>query len=876
MDDKQIKKMMKPEFAKNYEKYYPVKTLRALGYERYVCKSCGRGFWSQTARDVCDEAECSGGYRFIGESLTRKKFEYKEAWDVYVKTFEQWGYVPLERYPVVCRWYEDLYFVAAGINDFQPYVVSGEIEPPADAVLEPQFCLRFPDIDNVGITGRHYTGFIMVGQHTFNTPEKHVYFKEEGIEQIQHFLTRGGLGIPAHEIVFHEDVWAGGGNFGPSIEFFSRGLELGNQVYMQYEQLPDGSFRELRTKVIDMGAGLERWSWFSQGLPMSYDATFPKTMELIYNKVGWRPDRDFQARFARYAGILNVDEIEDVNSVWKDVAGHLGTDIKSLQEEVYRMRALYAIADHTRSLLVAIHDGALPSNVGGGYNLRNLLRRCWTLIDQYQLDLDINDVFRSHIDEFGDWYTELRDYGSLFEIIDVERKRYEESRRKSRDIIRRMVKSKEAFTADKLVELYDSQGISPELIKEAKPDVEVPEDFYARVQARHETKAARKIEVSETAGLPKTEPMYYERPLEFKFEANVVKLITPTKLVLDRTLFYPLGGGQAGDTGFINGIKVVDVYKQDGVIVHVLESPLPGDTKTVIGEVDRVRRRILSAHHSATHIVNYAARKVLGDHVWQAGAEKTPEKARLDITHYESLSFAQLQEIERVANDLVMKQVPIQVREMSRTAAEMEYSMRIYQGGAVPGKVLRIVIIDGYDVEACGGIHVDNTSKVGFIKMLSSERIQDGVVRLEFKSLENSLAEVQRHETILREVSNLWGVGYDDIPKTAQRFFSEWKELSKRNKELQSEFVVKLLESALKSPESYIELQLPVTDFGIMMKAAQSHKKEFKGKTVILKGENFAYGYSDTQNVKEKLGEQFVTVEGSEREARAFKAKGKA
>jgi alanyl-tRNA synthetase len=644
---------------------------------------------------------------------------------------------------------------------------------------------------------------------------------------------------------------------------------------MQYEQLPDG-FRELKTKVIDMGAGLERWAWFSQGLPMSYDATFPKTMELIYNKVGWRPDYEFQTRFARYAGILNVDEIEDVNSVWRDVAQHLGTDIGQLQDQVYRMRALYAIADHTRSLLVAIHDGALPSNVGGGYNLRNLLRRCWTLIDQYQLSLDLDDVFRSHIDEFGAWYTELRDYGSLFEILAVEKKRYDESRRKSRDIIKRMVKSKESFTAEKLVELYDSQGISPELIKEAKPDVQIPEDFYARVQARHEAKASRKVEASETVGLPKTEPMYYEHPHQFRFDANVVKLISPTKVVLDRTLFYPLGGGQASDTGFINGIRVVDVYKQDGVIFHVLEAPLPADTTKVTGEVDRDRRRILSAHHSATHIVNYAARKVLGEHVWQAGAEKTPEKARLDITHYESLTFAQLQEIERAANDLVMKQVPIQVREMSRTAAEMEYSMRIYQGGAVPGKTLRIVIIDGYDVEACGGIHVDNTSRVGFIKMLSSERIQDGVVRLEFKSLENALAEVQRHETILREVSDLWGVDYDNVPKTAQRFFIEWKDLTKRNKELQTEFASKLLEAALKCGDSFIELQLPVTDFGILMKAAQSHKKEFKGRTVILKGDNFAYGYSDTLDVKEKLGEQFATVEGSEHEARAFKAKSKA
>ena len=872
MDDKEIKKLMKPEFAKNYEKYYPVKTLRSLGYARYVCEKCGRGFWSRTERSVCDEAECSGGYRFIGESLARKKFEYKEAWDTFVGTFEQWGYVPLERYPVVCRWYEELYFVAAGINDFQPYVVAGEIEPPAPAVLEPQFCLRFNDIDNVGITGRHYTGFIMVGQHTFNTPEKHVYFKEEGIAQIHEFLTKG-LGIPADEIVYHEDVWAGGGNFGPSIEYFSRGLELGNQVYMQYEQLPEG-FRELRTKVIDMGAGLERWAWFSQGLPMSYDAAFPKTMEFLYNKTGYRPDPEFQREFAKYAGILNVDEIEDAHSAWSDIATKMGMSLEDLKDKVYKMRSLYAIADHTRSLLVAIHDGALPSNVGGGYNLRNLLRRCWTLIDQYDFDLDIDDVFRCHIDEFGSWYTELKDYGSLFDILAVERKRYEESRQKSQNIVKRMVKSKETFTPEKLVELYDSQGIAPEMIKEARPDVQIPEDFYARVQARHERKQERKVEANETAGLPKTVPLYYDRPHEFKFEADVLKLITPTKVVLDETLFYPLGGGQASDTGFINGIRVTDVYKQDGVIVHVLESPLPADIKQVIGDVDQARRRILSAHHTSTHIVNYAARKVLGDHIWQAGAEKTPEKARLDITHYESLTFDQLQEIERVANDLVMKNLPVRTEELSRTEAERRFSMRIYQGGAVPGKVLRIVQIDGFDVEACGGIHVDNTAKVGFIKMLSSERIQDGVVRLEFKSLENSLKEVQYHDRILKDVSDLWGVGYDDIPKTASRFFNEWKELSKKNKELQVELVKNLIESSLSSGND-VELTLP-GDFGALMKTVETMKPRFKGKTVILKGDNFAYGYSDNIDVLKKLNESYVNVTGSEHEARAFKAKPKA
>ncbi|MDD5111484.1 MAG: alanine--tRNA ligase-related protein, partial [Candidatus Altiarchaeota archaeon] len=251
-DFKGLKARVKPEFNQNYEKYYPVKSLGQMGFNRHVCQKCGRGYWSVKDDGLCGDASCRGGYDFIGRKLARKQFSYKEAWDEYVRVFSKWDYVPIKRYPVVCRWYEELYFVNAGINDFQPYVVAGEVEPPAPAVLEPQFCLRFNDIDNVGITGAHYTGFIMAGQHTFNTPKKHVYFKDEGILQMHEFLTKG-LGISAEELTFHEDVWAGGGNYGPSMEFFARGLELGNQVYMQYEVLPDGSSRELSTKVIDMG-----------------------------------------------------------------------------------------------------------------------------------------------------------------------------------------------------------------------------------------------------------------------------------------------------------------------------------------------------------------------------------------------------------------------------------------------------------------------------------------------------------------------------------------------------------------------------------------------------------------------------------------------
>ncbi|NYT00693.1 MAG: alanine--tRNA ligase [Methanocellales archaeon] len=784
MNDKDIKKKMKPHFFNNYKKFYPVEALCSLGFSRSVCKRCGSGFWSVHQRDFCDEPACSGGYRFINQNVA-KKIGYKEAWDIYVDFFKKWKYTPLDRYPVVCRWYDKLYFVTAGINDFQPYVVSGEVPPPDDAVLEPQFCLRFPDTDSVGITGRHYTGFIMVGQHVFNTPKKFIYFKEEGITQIHEFLTKG-LGIPSEELFFQEEVWAGGGNFGPCVEFFSRGLELGNQVYIQYQFSPDGDYKELSTKVIDMGAGLERWSWFTQGTPMSYDTVFPKVMRHLYQKTEIVPDKVLWNKFARYAGLLNVEEIDDVSTTWNAVAKQVGVEPFTLKAEVYKVRALYALADHTRTLLVAIHDGALPSNVGGGYNLRNLLRRCWSLIEEYELDVELEQLFKIHITEFGDWFTELRDYGSLFDILEIEKKRYNETIRKGRELVKRMVQRKEKLDIDKLVKLYDSQGITPNILKEFDPSIVIPDDFYFRVQMLHE-KSEQKREISghDIERIPKTKLLFRKEPDSKEFGAKVLHRITPTKIVLDQTLFYPTSGGQAHDMGTIDGVRVLDVIKDNGVVIHVVEKPIKKDQ--VHGIIDGERRKILSEHHTATHIINYAARKVLGDHIWQAGAEKTLEKARLDITHYKSLSFEQIQEIEQVANDVVMEDVPILIKEMPRNEAESKYGMRIYQGGAVPGKILRIVAIGKYDVEACGGTYVKSTSQVGPIIITNSERIQDGVVRLEYVSGKRAMEEIQRQASILRELSDLWGVSTDDISKTANKFFKEWKEFKKEIARLKEE-----------------------------------------------------------------------------------------
>jgi len=814
-DFRALKAKVKPEFHRNFEKYYPAKSLSSVGFSRRVCRKCGRGFWSAAERDVCDEPMCSGGYRFIGEKLTRKKFAYKEAWDEYVKTFNKWGYVPIKRYPVVCRWYEDLYFVNAGINDFQPYVVAGEVEPPAPAVLEPQFCLRFQDIDSVGVTGRHYSGFIMVGQHTFNTPKKYVYFKDEGILQIHEFLTKG-LGIKPEEICYHEDVWAGGGNFGPSMEFFSRGLELGNQVYIQYQVQPDGSYRELNTRVIDMGAGLERWSWFSQGTPMSYDSTFPQVMKYLYKASGVKQDEKFMLKFGRYAGLLSIDDVDDINSVWGDISREMGLDLKALKERVYRMRALYAIADHARSLLVAIHDGALPSNVGGGYNLRTLLRRCWSLNDEFNLNIEVEKVFETHIGEFGEWYTDLKETGSLFDIIAVERERYIESQEKGR----KLIEKEKNMTVETMVELYDSHGIAPDIMQKIT-GIPIPDDFYKRVEERHEaqekTGAEAKIEVP--SGIPDTKLGYYENQELSEFKATVLA-VYDNHVILDKTYFYPEGGGQESDFGTIAGRRVVYVQKVGRIILHDIDAkssvhgpqsrpqtedrrqsasdrrPKTGDIGLKVGDVvdcrlDNKRRIQLMQHHTATHIVNASARETLGPHVWQGGAHKSEESSRLDITHYKAVTAEELKRIEERANRIVDEAHEVDIKWMKRNDAEAQYGMRLYQGGAVPGTQLRIVSIPGIDTEACGGTHIKNTKEAGRIKMLSAKRIQDGVVRLEFTAGGASSRERGREEELYAQTAKRLGVkaGFDldtlqkaastfrvqpeKLPQTVEKFISE-------------------------------------------------------------------------------------------------------
>lgn len=785
MDEKEIKARFLLDTVVDPDSHYPVETLKEFKFSRYKCKKCERFFWSHHKQDICGDPACSGGFRFIGKKPTSKQLSYIDAWKEYARIHEKLGYAAVERYPVVARWNPTTDFTIASIAAFQPFVVSGEVAPPANPLVIPQVCLRFPDIDNVGITG-HFVGFVMLGEHAFMPPDKY-----DPNKYLKDHLTwlRDGMGIHFKDLTIHEDVWAGGGNLGPCLEFFSHGLEISNQVYMQYEIVEGGELRELNIKVLDMGQGLERIPWFTSGGVSIYDAVFPPVMDRLRELSGLELDKAFMKRFTPLAPFLNVDEVDDMDAAWQHVADQLKLSVDDLKDRILPQAALYSVAEHSRALLFALNDGALPSNVGGMYNLRVILRRALGFIEHYGWDIDLGDVAAWHADYLQPLFPELMEnLDSVRDILRVERERYDSTRKKTASLIPRLLGRK--LSAEDFVELYDSQGISPEMIRDAAEklgkSVKVPDNFYALLSERHcQQRAVARTGRDEhlpIESLPPTECLYFDDYTRVSFNAKVLAIID-NFVVLDKTAFYPTSGGQLHDTGVLNGDKVIDVFKQGPYVVHVLESKPKFHANDVVeGAVDFDRRTQLAQHHTATHIVNAAARIVLGRHVNQASAKKDVDKAHLDITHYGSVSDEQLQEIEDEANRIVEQGIEMHSQFMPREEAEQEFGMLIYQGGAVPGKKLRIVKIGDIDVEACGGTHLTNTLDTGKIKIIKSTKVQDGVVRLTFAAGRAAEGFEEQDKEVLDELSSLLHCDSDQVPARAQELFRFWKSAKKLRK----------------------------------------------------------------------------------------------
>ncbi len=782
---------------------YTVKLFEEVGYMWKTCKKCGHNFWTlDSDRDICGETVCEGGYKFLG-SKTAGGWDFHESIERWYSFFERNGHKRIKEYPIVSRWRDDMDFTIASIADFQPWVLNGTIDPPGNPLVVAQPCLRFggefSDIDNIGKTGRHLTCFVMGGQHAFNSKRLTTgYWMDRCIEHNFKFLTED-MQIPKEEIIYMPSVWVGGGNFGPSLESFSRGNEIVNSVFTQYEILPDGSYREMDMTVIDVGWGLERIAWFTQGTPTIYEATFGPVLEWMIKETGVEVDKDLSSRYSVLAGLLNVDEV-NISEARKDVAIQLEMTYEELEEKLGPIEALYAIADHTRALVSAVADGAIPSNVGGGYNLRTILRRAISLAETFNLEIDLVELMHKQIEYFSKSYPRLKKASNIIEeLFEVEKNSYGTTMEKGRTYVRRLLEKKEMITEDMLYEMYRSRGITPEMVKEIAEleergeAVSIPGNFYTRATIT-EPVAATKMEEEEeevedlapkVKGLPPTQPLYYEERYRWKLEAKILKIINDKYLVLDKTIFYPIGGGQLYDTGSINGREVEEVFKVGKVVLHQL-SDVSGlkEGDTVEGELDWNRRIALMRHHTGTHVLNGAAKRVLGEHIWQVGADKTPQKARLDVSHFKRPTPEQVEEIERLSNEAVMKNLKVTISEVERDKAEEQYGFVIYQGGAVPGKILRIIDIDDWDVEACGGVHLSQTGEAGLIKISKVERISDGVVRFEFHAGEPAIEYIQGREKLLEETAKSLRVPVDQVIATSERFFNEWKQRGKEVEKL--------------------------------------------------------------------------------------------
>jgi alanyl-tRNA synthetase len=742
------KSSLRSMFSSRPDKFYNAVSLKEFGFTRKKCKKCGSWFWS-ISKETCGDTMCEGGYQFIGKKDL--------GWD-FLTTIEKWErffennrHKVIEPYPVVARWRDDIHFVIASIADFQPWVLNGVAEAPGNPLVVSQPCLRFNDLDNVGRTGRHLSMFFMGGQHAFNLQD---YWINEALNYGFQFI-RDSLGVNAEDITYREDVWTGGGNFGPSMEAFAGGMEIVNHVFMQFEEIPSG-YKEMARKVIDTGWGLERICWFASGKPNVYEAIFPNIAKL---REDLGLDLDVSDEFWQKLGLYDVDE-----------GARMTPEVRKKLEALKPLQDLYRILDHTRAVAFALADGSLPSNVGGGYNIRMLLRRALALIDENKFDISAEEMIKGHARYFSRRFKNMKDLPDVDDIVNSERERFAETMKKGKELVEKYMNR--GVLASKLGELYESHGVTPEtareISKKAGKEIQIPENFYSRF-----SKDERKTkEVKSERSLPETAPLYYDKPPEEIFDAKVL-WSDGKEVVLDMTQFYPTSGGQDHDTGTITAgkevFKVTDVYKEGTAIIHVLDRTAPNPGTKVKGAVDSTRRRDIMRHHTAVHIVNGAAYKVLGKHVWQAGAEKTDRKARLDITHYKAVTPDEIRKMEKEANSIVLQNLKVRKMELPRTEAEQKFGFRLYQGGAVPGAKLRTINIPGHDAEACGGVHCEYTGEIGMIKILDAKRIQDGVVRLDLIAGMRSLENTWENEDLITKASEALGTDRKDLDKGIEK-----------------------------------------------------------------------------------------------------------
>ncbi len=750
---------------------YRLKYFIENGFRRATCRSCGIPFWSRGSHEICNDTPCSE-YRFFDIDLKLRGLSYEKVLEIFLRFFEKESHKIIEPAPVVARWREDLYLTIASIVVFQPHVTSGRVPPPANPLVIAQPCIRLEDIDNVGKTfGRHMTNFTMGGHHAFNYKDRHLYWKDETVEYARRFFV-DLMGVPDEELTFKESWWEGGGNAGPSLEVAVGGLEVATLVFMQYEVRDDGSLVELPLKIVDTGYGIERIAWLSQKSPTAFHTVYGRDLVSEFHKnLGVPEPRDELLILAsRKAGKVDPDDPSSLKRMFGEIAREAGYNEKAV-EELSGAIGVYSIIDHTKTIALMLGDGIVPSNSGEGYLARLVIRRTMRTLRRLSRDASLAKLVDLQVRRWGSLYPRLsRSRSYILEAVELEEERFRDIIKRAPSIIARYGRG--GLSLEDLVEIYDSHGIPPEIVGEEMRskgvEITLPHNFYSIVASRHaraSVKEKEKVdrEVAEWASrFSPTRRLFHEDPYMRSFSSEI-QGVRGDLVILGSTCFYPTGGGQKNDTGFLligdQKVRVIDVFKVGDVIIHRVDRKPPEDLvgKSVEGFIDWERRYRVMRHHTATHALLGALRRIYGDHIWQAGAEKTEEKGRLDVTHHLSIGRDDVKKIEALVNRIIDERRPVSVRYLERYEAESRYGYPIYQGGVPQEKILRIVEIDGWDAEACFGTHLANTGEIGGFKIINVERISDGVLRFEYVAGTRSSEEMAMYEDMLDRISNIAG-----------------------------------------------------------------------------------------------------------------------
>ena len=762
----------------------------------------------------------------------------------YLSFFESKGHLRLDSFPLVPKNDPSLLLINSGMAPMKKWFLAQE-EPPRHRVTTCQKCIRTPDIERVGITARHGTFFEMLGNFSFQD-----YFKDEVIPWAWEFLTSDEwMAIPKdnlHISVYEEDdeaydIWTkkvgiapdhmvrlgkednfwehGSGPCGPCSEiYFDRGPEYGcgkptcgvgcdcdrymeiwNLVFSQFDADGKGHYERLARPNIDTGMGLERLACVMQGV----------------------------------GNLFEVDTVQSVLHHVEHIAG------KTYGENAKDDISIRVITDHIRSCTFMVSDGILPSNEGRGYVLRRLLRRA----ARHGRMLGISRPFlvelvETVIQSSESAYPELREHDAYIKkVIGTEEANFARTIDAGMNILNNMIDGLEKAHQHLLkgldvFKLNDTFGFPLDLTKEiaAEQGIEIDEDgFHAEMKKQKERARAERLKKNisgwseDLFGGLTVEPTVFTGYETLNDTGVVVALSDEETLtdaiatdeeakdgvlvVLDKTPFYAEMGGQVADNGLLTGpecsLRVLDVKKTPkGYYVHtcVLESGIVKVGDHLNAQVDKEYRMSVCRNHTATHLLQAALREVLGDHVHQAGSYQDAEITHFDFTHFSAVTPEELARVQKIVNDKIYESMNVTVKEMPIEEAKKLGAMALF--GEKYGKVVRVVNIEGWSTEFCGGTHVKNTAQIGGFKIVSESSVAAGIRRIEAVTGRNLLVRANLQEAMLHTVANtLKANNITSLPIRAEAVMAENKAMSKELEEVKAKIAASKVDSLFDNAE---------------------------------------------------------------------------